>query len=253
MHTVEVPKDWALQKVHLASQYVEDQFWAHVSRSECIIPPMELDVQITLSCAQLASTLADAYTNPIKLNVNMKRYNNACGQWPTGRSDTQEARLLQKFPPSREMVLEKPCVLLDAGHHIILWYVPGALSDWVKEDISAAMHCANDLLKKSLSPANANCIWRTDRSYFYPTETPGVSPGCINVSPCWFQQGHEPHGHAQENADVSFCPEISASLKGPQGISIIKSMRRPSLLASAALRVMHPSLYWASLRTTLEI
>ncbi|KAG1900009.1 uncharacterized protein F5891DRAFT_953041 [Suillus fuscotomentosus] len=110
------------------------------------------------------------------------------------------------------------------------------------------MHCANDLLKKSLSPVNANCIWRTDRSYFYLTETPGVSPGCINVSPCWFQQGHEVN-----NADVSCCPEISASLKGPQGVTIIKSMRRPSLLALAALRVMHPSLYWSSLRTTLEV
>lgn len=30
---------------------------------------MELDVQITLSCAQLASTLADAYTNPSRFSL----------------------------------------------------------------------------------------------------------------------------------------------------------------------------------------
>ncbi|KAG1894981.1 uncharacterized protein F5891DRAFT_984567 [Suillus fuscotomentosus] len=251
MHNIDVPDDWALRKVHLASQYVEEQFWSHVHQSPSIIPPIDLDVQMALSCAQLASTLANAYMNTT--NLDLKRYSDACGQRPTGRSSTQEACLSKKFPPSRQIVLEKPCVVLDAGYRIIFWYVPAALSVWMKDDISAAMHNANDLLRDSIFPANANGVWRTDGSYFHATETRSVSPGCINVSPCWFQQGHEPYGHAHENTDVSFCPDVSATLKSPHGLSIIKSMQRPSLLISAALRVMHPSLYWDSLRTTIEI
>lgn len=34
---------------------------------------------------------------------------------------------------------------------------------------------------------------------------------------------------------------------------MITAMQRPALLASAALRVMHPQLYWASVRTHIEL
>ncbi|KAG2057530.1 hypothetical protein BDR06DRAFT_1036514, partial [Suillus hirtellus] len=70
-------------------------------------------------------------------------------------------------------------------------------------------------------------------------EDVGATPGCINLSPAWFQQGHK---------NVSN-PEVSASLKGPSCENILKAIARPAAIASMALRVMHPEQYWARLRT----
>ncbi|KAG1891918.1 uncharacterized protein F5891DRAFT_963893, partial [Suillus fuscotomentosus] len=50
-----------------------------------------------------------------------------------------------------------------------------------------------------------------------------------------------------------FKPEVSATLKGECSLEMIMDMQRPALLASIALRVMHPQLYWASLRTHIEL
>ncbi|KAG2744595.1 hypothetical protein P692DRAFT_20877798 [Suillus brevipes Sb2] len=52
------------------------------------------------------------------------------------------------------------------------------------------------------------------RSNFRPAESPDIMPGCINIAPCWFQQGHECYGPPPENPDDGFKPEISATLKG---------------------------------------
>lgn len=50
-----------------------------------------------------------------------------------------------------------------------------------------------------------------------------------------------------------FAPEVSASLKGDRGHEITVSTQRLGLLASAALRVMHPELYFAGLHTMLRL
>ncbi|KAG2095272.1 uncharacterized protein F5147DRAFT_584661 [Suillus discolor] len=88
--------------------------------------------------------------------------------------------------------------------------------------------------------------WRTNTSYFHPSKEPGLIPGCINLSPCWFQQGHE-------NPLDGFIPEVSAALKGDSGLSSIIDMQRPALLSSAALQVMHPQLYRASMSTHVAL
>ncbi|KAG2352848.1 hypothetical protein BDR07DRAFT_1383822 [Suillus spraguei] len=70
------------------------------------------------------------------------------------------------------------------------------------------------------------------------SENVGSTPGCINLSPAWFQQGHE-------NLPD---PEVSTSLKGPSSENILKAIARPAAIASAALRVMHPQQYFTGLR-----
>jgi hypothetical protein len=47
-----------------------------------------------------------------------------------------------------------------------------------------------DLLRKSIT-ARQGTSWRTCEFNFGPSETPHLTPGCINIAPCWFQQGHE--------------------------------------------------------------
>lgn len=50
-----------------------------------------------------------------------------------------------------------------------------------------------------------------------------------------------------------FSPEVSAALKGDTGPMIIKSLQRSGVLVSAALRMMHPQLYLACMKTQVRL
>lgn len=56
-----IPKDWALHATHLAGEWVEQQFLAHVAKRPLVDPPPELDIETMLSCGQLALLMAEAY------------------------------------------------------------------------------------------------------------------------------------------------------------------------------------------------
>ncbi|KAG1803487.1 uncharacterized protein BJ212DRAFT_1304538 [Suillus subaureus] len=104
--------------------------------------------------------------------------------------------------------------ILDASSAIIAWYVPDTLTNATQLDDN----------------------WRTNQEWFKPSsENDVLTPGCINLSPAWFQQGHE----------NQLDPEVSASLKGASSKKILKVIVRPAAIATAALRVMHPEQYWA--------
>lgn len=53
-----------------------------------------------------------------------------------------------------------------------------------------ATQSMGDLLKTSITTGKTGG-WRTCQNNFWPTETPGLSARCINIAPCWFQQGRE--------------------------------------------------------------
>ncbi|KAG1887752.1 hypothetical protein F4604DRAFT_1916572 [Suillus subluteus] len=109
--------------------------------------------------------------------------------------------------------------------------------------------------------------WRTFPEYFHMSDRRPLTPGCINIAPCWFQQGREvrpasftgmpalaqlfqPYGLPPSGV---FTPEVLATLKGKGGPMVIISMQWLALLASAALWVMHPELYWASVITQIKL
>jgi hypothetical protein len=58
----------------------------------------------------------------------MVRYNDALDKDESGRSETREEVLLNKFPPEEEHLLTTPSVVIDSGGRIIVWYLPGALT-----------------------------------------------------------------------------------------------------------------------------
>jgi hypothetical protein len=64
----------------------------------------------------------------VKLGVDIIRYNEALGRNESGTNDTREQDLLNRFPPSTQLTLTKPAVLVDAGGRQILWYLPCAIS-----------------------------------------------------------------------------------------------------------------------------
>ncbi|KAG1771581.1 hypothetical protein EV702DRAFT_977334, partial [Suillus placidus] len=124
--------------------------------------------------------------------------------------------------------LDRPAVVCDKFGIIVFWYLPGA--------IDLAIQVSFPLDRSVTSSAATNDKWRTHSSNLYQSQS-GGTPGCINLSPAWFLQGH---------------PMISATLK-EFGRSFCQAMHRPAVLIAAALRVMHPNLYWSSLAMKLAL
>jgi hypothetical protein len=61
------------------------------------------------------------------------------------------------------------------------------------------------------------------------------------------------HYQVLGHAAPKFAPEVSATLKGDNGKQLLISMNRSAILVSAALRVMHPALYFAGVETLLKL
>ncbi|KAG2747596.1 hypothetical protein P692DRAFT_20674296, partial [Suillus brevipes Sb2] len=128
--------------------------------------------------------------------------------------------------------LDRPTVVCDKFGIIIFWYLPGAIDLAIQMAVATAMMSV-PLARSVTRGAAANDKWRTHSSNFYPSRGEGI-PGCINLSPAWFLQGHSaPKCH----------PHVSATLKEFDGRSFSLAMHRPVVLIAAALRVMHPKLY----------
>ncbi|KAG1897294.1 uncharacterized protein F5891DRAFT_982687 [Suillus fuscotomentosus] len=239
-----IPQDWALNAVDIASKWVEQQFAVHVAGRPLVPTPPELDPETALACGHLAFVLAEAYQHPnvVKLDIDIIRYNEALAKQESGLNDAREEALLAKFPPAERMFLDSPSVVIDAGYRIILWYLPVGMGD---------------LLRKSITTRNESTgrtsKWWTNNSNFRAAMEPGLIPGCINISPCWFQQGRECQGPPSRDPRKRFIPEVSGTLKGDSNLSSIMDMQRPALLSSAALRVMHLQLYRASMSTHVKL
>ncbi|KAG2029980.1 hypothetical protein BDR03DRAFT_846810, partial [Suillus americanus] len=123
-----------------------------------------------------------------------------------------------------------PATIINASGAIIAWYLPDALTDATQKEVWAATDLLAPMLEKRIK---LDGIWCTNQEWFTPRSGNDVlTPGCINLSPAWFQQGHE----------------VSASLKGPSSEDILKAIARPAAIATAALRVMHPQQYWTGLQ-----
>ncbi|KAG1843489.1 hypothetical protein F4604DRAFT_1689498 [Suillus subluteus] len=85
-HLPVIPEDWALHTTNLASEWVEQQFLAHISGRPLVQPPPELDTMTLLSCGQLTSCMADAYRNPVKLDINVIQWNGVTQDRQTDRT-----------------------------------------------------------------------------------------------------------------------------------------------------------------------
>ncbi|KAG2353192.1 hypothetical protein BDR07DRAFT_1496741 [Suillus spraguei] len=205
---------WALAITHEAGAYTEQKFNAEKTGGEPVIPSPNLDTDLVMVCDRLADVLIKAYKNPIKMQIDIARYSKLISPKNTGHNEEKEEKLLERCPPGHEgtKLVDKPATIIDVSGTIIAWYL--------QKEIRAA----TDLLGPSLEKSGL--------------ENVGSTPGCINLSLAWFQQGHE---------NLSD-PEVSASLKGPSSENILKAIARPAAIASAALRVMHPQQYFAGLQ-----
>ncbi|KAG0694471.1 hypothetical protein DFH29DRAFT_880705 [Suillus ampliporus] len=231
-------RTWALTVTHEACEYTEQKFNAEKTGGDPVIPSPNLDTDLVMACDRLVDRLIKAYKNPIQMPIDIARYSKLISSKDTGHNEEREKKLLQRCPPGHEgtKLVEIPTTILDVSGAIIAWYLPDALTDATQKEIWAASDLLAPMLEESVK-VDGN--WRTNQRWFKPSSEDDVlTPGCINVSPAWFQQGHE----------NQLDPQVSASLKGALSKKILKAIARPAAIAAAALRVMHPEQYWAGLR-----
>ncbi|KAG1851279.1 hypothetical protein C8R48DRAFT_542623, partial [Suillus tomentosus] len=131
-----------------------------------------------------------------------------------------------------------PSVIIDSGGRIIVWYLPGAMTGMIMVYMQCTMNSIGHLLNNSITTRKVT-EWRTHESNFYPSPDGKITPGCINISPAWFQQGREVCPVRINWCDV--------------GRNITTSLQRSGILVSAALRVMHPDLYRAGIKTQVRL
>ncbi|KAG2039583.1 hypothetical protein BDR03DRAFT_1008902 [Suillus americanus] len=222
---------WALTVTHVVCDYTEEKFNAEKTGGDPVIPSPNLDTDLVMACNQLVDRLIKPYKNP-----NADQYCKLISPKDMGHNEEREARLLERCPPGHEgtKLINIPATILDAFGAIMAWYLPDTLTDATQKEIWAATDLLAPMLEKSVK---LDGIWHTNQEWFTPSsENDVLTPGCINLSLAWFQQGHE------NQSD----PEVSASLKGPS--SEVKAIARPAAIATAALRVMHPQQYWTGLQ-----
>ncbi|KAG1805953.1 uncharacterized protein BJ212DRAFT_1303821 [Suillus subaureus] len=226
---------WALTVTHKACEYTEWKFNVEKTGGDPVIPSPNLDIDLVMACDQLVDHLIKAYKNPIQMQINVARYSKLISLKDTRHNEEREEKLLERCPPGHEgtKLVEIPATILDASSAIIAWYVPDTPTNATQKEIWVASDLLTPILKKSVK---LDSNWRTNQEWFKPSsENDVLTPGCINLSLAWFQQGHE------NLSDL----EASASLKGASSEKILKAIARPAAIATVALRVMHPEQYWA--------
>jgi hypothetical protein len=129
---------------------------------------------------------------------------------------------------------------------------------------NATRHLAAMFVKSR--PANVSSSWRKSSEFYKPTDQCRARPpGCVDMSPAWFQQAHEvrPREYVLKYIlmllqNIPNWPlEISASLKPKNpdqgGHNWLSEMSETSALISAILRVMHPALYQSGRQTMMRL
>ncbi|KAG1749479.1 hypothetical protein EDB19DRAFT_1580923, partial [Suillus lakei] len=122
---------------------------------------------------------------------DIARYSKLISPKDTGHNEEREEKLLERCPPGHEgtKFVDIPTTILDVSGAIIAWYLPDALTDATQVEIWAASNLLAPSLKKSVK---VDSNWRTNEEWFnQSSENVELTPGCINLSLAWFQQGHE--------------------------------------------------------------
>jgi hypothetical protein len=149
MSTPQIPSDWALSITHTASEFVASQCFANIHNLPPV-PTPPIDLITYMACCQLSRVLSQAYLNPsqypkfspryllidayhlVRLDVDLIRYNEALDKHQSGLNEKLEQTLFEKFPPSFATIVDVPCVFIDAGGRVLLWYLPGAINNMIR-------------------------------------------------------------------------------------------------------------------------
>ena len=117
------------------------------------------------------------------------------------------------------------------------------------------MLAAREKLRPLLKTAQSGNSWRDDLNLYHTGEGP---QGLVNLSPAWFQQGHDVSPLRTEfnsqqlimnQATMQQCPCVSASFSSAAALDWLYAISESNTILSAVLAVIHPNLYEASWNT----
>ena len=117
----------------------------------------------------------------------MRRYADHIGLKYSGLNDELEESLRRTFKPLEDNRLQiSPCTITDRHGQVLLWYLPNIL----RPERQVSMFADLKLLEPVLKNPKSSNSWRTSSEYYRPVKN-GLKPGSMNISPAWFEQGHE--------------------------------------------------------------
>ncbi|KAG2357286.1 hypothetical protein BDR07DRAFT_1224706, partial [Suillus spraguei] len=146
---------------------------------------------------------------------DIARYSKLISPKNTGHNEEKEEKLLERCPPGHEgtKLVDKPATIIDVSSTIIAWYLPDVLTKTTQ---------VRNVLKKSVK-ADGN--WQYNPEWFKQgSENVGSTPGCINLSPAWFQTG--PQGRIKELPQMPETLQYWASVFN--SLSIISNRETPN-------------------------
>ncbi|KAI9430701.1 hypothetical protein H4582DRAFT_2063488 [Lactarius indigo] len=238
---------------HLCAKYLCAQFQYKlnqrssqpISVAKAPQAPLMLLVPLISELDQIALTLtghSDIYPETIQavqINWDITHYADKLPMKPnnpgTQVSKQKEASLKRQYPllegTAAALTISRPCIVIDNQGMILAWHLPGILNDsWQGE-----MMAATEKLHLLLSKHQSSTSWHVDPEIF-PSGLEGLQ-GVINISPAWFQQGHE----------------VSTALRKPAVLDWLDCITQSNSILSAILAVIHPELYNAGQDTFKQL
>ncbi|KAH9911264.1 uncharacterized protein B0H18DRAFT_864660, partial [Fomitopsis serialis] len=128
-----------------------------------------------------------------------------------------------------------PATVIDPENRILLWYLPGVLTEHYRTVILQAAAILSPMVEAN--PPTDDGSWRQQAQYFR-TPRPGdeFTPGSVAFSPGWFPQAHN---------ESNSRPAVSVLLRKADSVGRewLEAMVEPHIIISGMLHVMHPQLY----------
>ncbi|KIK72969.1 hypothetical protein PAXRUDRAFT_21381 [Paxillus rubicundulus Ve08.2h10] len=116
------------------------------------------------------------------------------------------------------------------------WHLPGVLSEEFQRDCARNLEFLFPDISRGITSSRS---WRTQEDLFMEYQLRGT----IELSPAWYQQGHQP--------EVSTILKASHADPGPQ--QWLQAGALQNAILSASLMVMHPDLYALGRETLLRL
>lgn len=193
-----------------------------------------------------------------------------------GFSGSLEERMETMFPPMFSLpfpMIDTPCIIVDNTAAILFWYLPRSLTLTRQVNGSSALAGSCSLtfesqqiiwdatfhLQPSLKGGKNHGNWRSLDNFFRPRGGDStLPPGVVNLSPGWFELGHDVRCQHIIICILHLYPD--PSLQGPQdtlcesaslkpghtaqgGRAWLTAIGESAALLSSVLRVIHPDLY----------
>ncbi|KAH8077280.1 hypothetical protein BXZ70DRAFT_1013017 [Cristinia sonorae] len=159
--------------------------------------PSSLDSEMHEDCGRCVEMLVWALFRPLRLAWDVELYIEQLTPAQTGTNERLEHEILRRFPTilpnGAAHITTQPATVIDSMGRIVAWVVPGVLSEERMADITKGAQILEREIKRG-HPTGRNPAagWRSDPSFYKEAEeTQPVSPGVFNMSPAWYESGHE--------------------------------------------------------------